>query len=111
VTDPGHVAKALAEKPVRAILSALTGFVFHPGHDEWHGQTVVVYTRGPRIVVGRWDAVQGGEVLMRDAAEHADPATRAAWVAAARTYGVPVQHRTLTLPHGEVERVVRLREA
>ena len=22
----------------------MSGHVFHPGHDEWHGQTVVVYT-------------------------------------------------------------------
>jgi hypothetical protein len=88
----------------------MTGFVFHPGHDEWHGQTVVVYLNEPRIAVGRWDAVQGGELLMRDAAVHEDPATREEWVASARTYGVPVQHRTLTLPHGEVQRVVRLRD-
>ncbi len=87
------------------------GHVFHPGHDEWHGQTVVVYTRGARVVAGRWDAVQGGELLMRDAAVHDDPTTRASWVADAKKYGIPVEHRTLTLPHAEVERVVRLRDA
>jgi hypothetical protein len=89
----------------------MTGFVFHPGHDEWHGQTVVVYTHGPRTVVGRWDAVQEGQLLMRDAAVHEDPATRDAWLAELRQYGIPVQHRVLTLPHDDVARVVRLREA
>jgi len=89
----------------------MSGIVFHPGHDEWHGQTVVVFTRGARTVVGRWDAVQGGTLLMRDAAVHDDPATREAWVAELREYGIPVQHATLTLPEAEVARVVRLREA
>ena len=89
----------------------MTGFVFHPGHDEWHGQTVVVFTKGTRTVVGRWDAVQGGELLMRDAAVNEDPATRAGWLADAKKYGVAVQHATLVLPHAEVERVVRLRDA
>jgi hypothetical protein len=89
----------------------MTGFVFHPGHDEWHGQTVVIYTRGARVIAGRWDAVQAGELLVRDAAVHDDPGTRADWVAAAKHYGIPVQQRTLTLPYAEVERVVRLRDA
>lgn len=89
----------------------MTGFVFHPGHDEWHGQTVVVYTKGPRTLVGRWDAVNGGELLMRDVAVHQDPHARETWLAEVRQYGVPVEHRTFTLPHGEVERVVRLRDA
>ncbi len=89
----------------------MTGFVFHPGHDEWHGQTVVVYTKGARVVVGRWDAVNGGELLMRDAAVHDDPKAREAWLAELRQYGIPVQHRTFTLPHADVQRVVRLRES
>jgi len=71
----------------------------------------VVYTKGARVVAGRWDAVQGGELVMRDAAVHEDPATRASWVAAAKQYGIAVQHRTFALPHAEVERVVRLRDA
>lgn len=89
----------------------MSGFVFHPGHDEWHGQTVVLYTKGTRTIVGRWDAVNSGELLMRDAAVHEDPATRDEWVASSKAYGIAVQHRTLSLPMAEVERVVRLREA
>jgi hypothetical protein len=89
----------------------MSGFVFHPGHDEWHGQTVVVYTRGARVVAGRWDAVREGMLWMRDAAVHEDPATCAGWVAELKQYGIPVQHASLSLPHAEVERVVRLRDA
>ena len=93
------------------MLGAMSGLVFHPGHDEWHGQTVVVYTRGARTVVGRWDAVSGGEVLMRDAAVHEDPSTRDGWLAEVRKFGVPVEHRVFVLPQAEVAKVVRLRDS
>jgi hypothetical protein len=92
----------------------MTGHVFHPGHDEWHGQTVVVYTRGPRTVIGRWDAVMGAEVHMRDAAVHEQGAVdedRDAWVAKLKKFGIPVEHPTYALPEAEVEKVVRLRDA
>lgn len=90
------------------------GHVFHPGHDEWHGQTVVVYTSGPRTVIGRWDAVVGDEVRMMDAAVHEDASadeTREAWVERLKTYGIPNEHRTFMLPHASVTEVVRLRDA
>jgi len=89
------------------------GHVFHPGHDEWHGQTVVVYAAA-RTIVGRWDAIQGGRLLMHDVAVHeADAAAepRDAWLAKLKQYGIPVQQRDFALPQAEVERVVRLRDA
>ncbi|MHC4845730.1 MAG: hypothetical protein ACYTCU_06175 [Planctomycetota bacterium] len=92
----------------------MSGHVFHPGHDEWHGQTVVVFTSGARTVIGRWDAVQEGTLLMRDAAVHdtqKSDESREDWVARLAKYGIPVEHGTLTLPHAEVERVTRLRDA
>ena len=107
----------------------MSGHVFHPGHDEWHGQTVVVFTSGPRTVVGRWDAVAGGQVRMMDVAVHdvddprpapeghpaaapdGGPESRDDWVARLRKYGIPVEHRTFALPEAEVDRVVRLRDA
>jgi len=90
------------------------GHVFHPGHDEWHGQTVVVYTSGPRTVVGRWDSIVGDEVRMMDVAVHEDAAsdeTRDAWVARLKTYGIPAEHPSFTLPHCSVTEVKRLRDA
>ncbi|HZL99913.1 MAG TPA: hypothetical protein VFD43_06645 [Planctomycetota bacterium] len=91
-----------------------TGHVFHPGHDEWHGQTVVVYTKGTRTVAGRWDAIVDGQLQMRDAAVHdggteAEP--RAEWVARLKQFGIPVQHGSFALVAEDVERVVRLRDA
>jgi hypothetical protein len=100
------------------------GHVFHPGHDEWHGQTVVVFLRGGRIVVGRWHEVQGGRLTLLDVAVHdlsspgapggADTPpseTPAEWLARLKQYGIPVEHREYALPHAEVERVTRLRDA
>ena len=90
------------------------GHVFHPGHDEWHGQTVVVFTGGSLTVVGRWDAVQEGTLLMRDAAVHdaeASEESREDWIARLAKYGIPNEHGTYTLPHTEVDRVTRLRDA
>lgn len=92
----------------------MTGHVFHPGHDEWHGQTVVVNTSGALTVIGRWDAVQDGQVLMRDAAVHAEGGAdepRDAWVARLKKFGIPVEHGTYQLPEADVTGVVRLRDA
>ncbi len=107
----------------------MSGHVFHPGHDEWHGQTVVVFTSGARTVVGRWDSVAAGEVRMMDVAVHdsghpptlpadhpaapADgaPEAREQWVARLKKYGIPVEHRTFALPEAEVDRIERLRDA
>lgn len=92
----------------------MSGHVFHPGHDEWHGQTVVVRTRGPLTVVGRWDSVAGAQVRMMDVAVHdarsADEAGDA-WLARVKTFGIPVAHRTYALPEADVESVIRLRDA
>ena len=91
-----------------------SGHVFHPGHDEWHGQTVVVFTTGPRTFVGRWDAVVAGRVQMLDVAVHDEAASdesRAAWVAMLNKYGIPKDHASVAVPQDEVARVVRLRDA
>ncbi|MHC5211116.1 MAG: hypothetical protein ACYTG2_10395 [Planctomycetota bacterium] len=93
----------------------MSGHVFHPGHDEWHGQTVVVYTTGPRTLIGRWDAVEGGTLRMLDVAMHEEDAAgaepRDAWVAKLKQYGIPVEHKALALPRDAVTKVVRLRDA
>jgi hypothetical protein len=92
----------------------MSGHVFHPGHDEWHGQTVVVMTGGKLTLIGRWDAVQEGTLLMRDAAVHDatdSDESREDWVARLAKYGIPAEHLTYTLPHAEVEQVIRLRDA
>jgi hypothetical protein len=80
-------------------------------NDEWHGQTVVVFA-GPRAVVGRWHALEGGHLHMHDVAVHGTGGeeSRGDWLARLKQYGIPVQHRDFALPHVEVERVTRLRD-
>lgn len=90
----------------------MTGHVFHPGHDDWHGQTVVVFTRGPRTVVGRWHEISGGRLHMHDVAVHeGGDEPREAFVARLKQFGIPVQARDYALPADEVVKVVRLRDA
>jgi len=110
----------------------MSGHVFHPGHDEWHGQTVVVCTSGRQTVVGRWHEIVGGRLTMHDVAVHEEggaapsaaagvapapgghggaPESREAWVARLKQYGIPVSHRSFALPADSVTSVVRLRDA
>jgi hypothetical protein len=90
----------------------MTGHVFHPGHDEWHGQTVVVYA-GATTVIGRWDAIQGEQVRMMDVAVHGEghDEGRDEWVARLAKFGVPVDERMFALAQSDIEKVVRLRDA
>ena len=86
---------------------------FHEDHDELHGLTVAIYSNTSRTFVGRWDKKSDGFVLIRDAGLHdADEAdeTRDTWLKNQKTYGVKVEYPYLTIPEGEVERVVQLRE-
>ena len=88
--------------------------VFHPDHDELHGQTVVLFTSGPLTFVGRWDHAEGEFIRINDAAMHDADATdkdRDTWLRETKTYGVRVEHPVLTVPQKDVERVVTLRDA
>jgi hypothetical protein len=87
------------------------GAVFHPGHDNLHGITVVLYTDGPRTYVGRWDQEEGGFIAINSASMHdtaRDAKPRDQWLADTKTYGVAVQFPRLTVPRKEVTRVVKL---
>jgi hypothetical protein len=88
--------------------------VFHPGHDEWHGQTVVVDTNAARTFIGRWDADTGAAIRMFDVAVHDSAAaeeSRDEWVARIKKFGIPVDEPTTLVPKGEVTTVIRLRDA
>jgi len=89
------------------------GAVFHPGHDELHGQTVVVYTSGPRTFIGRWDQDMGQMIRVVGATFHEEGGsdqTRDEWVQHVKKYGVPMDHEFVMVPKAEVSEVIKLRE-
>ena len=88
--------------------------VFHPAHDELHGQTVVVYTSGARTYIGRWGEANEQHVAMMGVCSHEDgvtEGTRDEWVAARKKFGFPIEQPTALIPRGEVTKVVHLSEA
>ena len=83
----------------------MSGHVFHPGHDELHGVTVVIAGASGRTYLGRWHEKGPRGVTMRDVAVH-DPATNATavdvWLARQEKFGVAASERTLVVPTEEV---------
>lgn len=86
----------------------MTGHVFHPGHDELHGVTVVVTGTSGRTYVGRWHEKGARGISMRDVAIH-DPARDAmrldAWLARQRKFGVAATEKHLVIPTDEADSV------
>jgi len=89
----------------------MSGHVFHPGHEELHGVTVVVEAPSGRTVVGRYHERTETGVLLHDVAVH-DPATtemsRADWIERQMKFGVKADHRHMVVPHAI--RITRLME-
>ncbi len=91
----------------------MTGHVFHPGHAELHGVTVVVETLSEVLYVGRYHEMTPKGLLLHDAAEHrpdGDKISREEFMARTLKFGVRADHRNLVLPAGEVRRITRLVE-
>jgi hypothetical protein len=87
--------------------------VFHPGHEELHGVTVVVEGASGRIWVGRYHETNEQGVVLHDVAIH-DPATatlpRGAWVERLRKFGIRVEEPHVILPLKEAGPITRLAE-
>ena len=86
----------------------MTGHVFHPGHDELHGVTVVVSGASGRTYVGRWHEQGPRGVTLRDVAIH-DPAKQPmlveVWLARQLKFGVAATEKLLVLPPEESSKV------
>lgn len=86
----------------------MSGMVFHPGHEELHGVTVVVRGSSGRSWVGRYHERTERGILLHDVALH-DPATapvdRDTWLAGLRKFGVKVEAKHVVIPHGESARI------
>lgn len=91
----------------------MPGHVFHPGHHELHGITVVVTLEDSRTLVGRFDREDGGTVHLLHAGLH-DPATsadsREDYLRRTLKFGVKPEHARLAIPAAQVAAITPLRE-
>jgi hypothetical protein len=89
----------------------MSGMIFHPGHEELHGVTVVVDGTSGRSWVGRYHERTERGILLHDVAIH-DPATavvpREAWLDRLRKFGVKVEARHVVVPESEEVKISRL---
>ena len=92
----------------------MAGHVFHPGHEELHGVTVVIAGASGRTYVGRYHERGERGVVLHDVGVH-DPAAsalgREEWLARQLRFGIAVDHRTLVVPDAEAGELRRLVEA
>ena len=88
----------------------MTGHVFHPGHDELHGVTVVITGASGRTYVGRWHERGPRGITMRDVAIH-DPSSNAlvleVWLGKQQKFGVAATEKHLVIPTEEAGSVRR----
>jgi hypothetical protein len=86
----------------------MSGHVFHPGHSELHGITVVLEA-DEVVYVGRYHEETPRGVLLHDVAEHrGGGAGREEFIRKTLKFGVRAQHPHVIVPAGDVRRVVRL---
>jgi uncharacterized alpha-E superfamily protein len=92
----------------------MSGHVFHPGHEELHGVTVVVRGASGRSWVGRYHERTERGMLLHDVAIH-DPSTasvdREAWLARLRKFGVKVDAKHVVIPDSESAQIELLQPA
>ncbi|HWN18780.1 MAG TPA: hypothetical protein VNO19_07680 [Gemmatimonadales bacterium] len=91
----------------------MSGHVFHPGHAELHGITVVVETSGSLTYVGRYDSEDERGVLMLDVGVHdatAADVPKDEYVRKSAKFGIRSDHKRLVVPAAEVTRITRLGE-
>ena len=91
----------------------MSGHVFHPGHEELHGVTVVVSGAGGRRYLGRYHETNARGVVLHDVAifdPTSDTFSPEEWLGRQWKFGVRVTERHLVLPIGEVGSIVRFTE-
>jgi hypothetical protein len=88
----------------------MSGHVFHPGHHELHGVTVVLETTGTRTYVGRFDSEDQRGVLMHDVAVHDAAVGGTSWdefLRRSAKFGIRAEHKDVLVPRDQVVRVTR----
>lgn len=91
----------------------MSGHVFHPGHEELHGVTVVMTGASGRTYLGRYHERTPRGVVLRDVAVF-DPAEAGngveEWLARQKRFGVNAVHRALVVPSDEAGPLKRFLE-
>ncbi len=88
-----------------------SGAVFHQGHHELHGITVVVDCDDGSTLIGRFDREQDDQTLLLNVAVHRDPDGRDEFIARAHRFGVRTDADRMLVDRASIVRVVRLGEA
>jgi hypothetical protein len=86
------------------------GHVFHPGHHELHGITVVVETTGPHTYVGRFDHEDESGLHLLDVGVHdgSDGTRPEEYLARTARFGVRADRKHLIVPRTAVAAIKRL---
>jgi hypothetical protein len=88
----------------------VSGHIFHPGHQELHGVTVVLETKGSRTYVGRFDSEDQRGVLMHDVGVHEATAggpSREEFFRRSAKFGIRAEHKSLLVPREQVLQIRR----
>jgi hypothetical protein len=91
----------------------MPGHVFHPGHAELHGITVVVETQGSRTYIGRYDSEDERGVHLLDVGVHEAEGgiTKQEYIKRSARFGIRSEQRHVIVPSSQVLRITRLSEA
>ena len=87
--------------------------MFHPGHDELHGITVVEETSGPETYVGRFDRQDERSAHLKDVGVHRagdDVEDWPEYLERTVKFGIKVDHGQVNVPAGDITRIVKLSE-
>ncbi|MEP7327346.1 MAG: hypothetical protein ABI836_15460 [Gemmatimonadota bacterium] len=88
----------------------MSGHVFHPGHHELHGITVVLRTTDQQILVGRFDSVDAAGVRMLgvSAFDAARDGTAPEFLARTNKFGIRVDRPQVTINNAVVASITPL---
>ena len=87
----------------------MSGAVFHPGHEELHGITVLVTGASGKTYVGRYHERGDRGIILHDVAIHepSSEQSRDQWIARQLKFGVAASHRHLIVPSDEAVTIQR----
>jgi hypothetical protein len=91
----------------------MSGHVFHPGHHELHGVTVLLETAGSRSYIGRLDSEDESGVHLLDVAVYEAKSgvlSKDEFVRRTLKFGVRVDRKHELIPSADVARITPLRE-